>query len=201
MFKINHQGYVCATFIVPFRVYSTISSYLSPMFSRVICIFFIFSVSFNSYGQGEDICDAVLTITRDAPNKFRNIRGIQLGSNRNATMWESGIKVPGSIGDRFVLSMGLFYECAFFQSKKKGDIAPVYEKYKTLLNDCLLHEGYTLSLHPNFFPGMGAYKKLVFITEKTNTSNTDNIPPHITLEATYNKTAGIYTLVLFIFEH
>ncbi len=201
MFTINHQEYVDTTFTVLLGLDSLISSYLSPMFPRLICIFFVFSVSFNSYGQGEDICDAVLTITRDAPNKFRNIRGKQLGSNRNATMWESGIKVPGAIGDRFVLSMGLFYECAFFQSKNKADITPVYEKYKTLLNDCLLHESYTLSLHPNFFPGMGVYKKLVFMREPKKDENPDNAPPHITLEATYNMTAGIYTLVLFIFEH
>lgn len=171
------------------------------MLTRLALLYIIFFASFNSFGQSEDICDAVLTITRDAPYKFRNIRGKQLGANRNATMWESGIKVPGSIGDRFVLSMGLFYECAFFQSKNKSDLAPIYEKYKTLLNNCLLHEGYTLSFHPNFFPGMSEFKKLVFITNQKNPSEPDNIPPHITLEATYNKTAGLYTLVLFIFEH
>ncbi len=112
-------------------------------------------------------------------------------------MWASGIQVPGNIGDRFVLSMGLFYECAFFQTKNKAELGPVYEKYKTLLNNCLLHEGYTLSLHPNFGQ-VSDYKKLVFMKEGKD----DTIPPpHITLEATYSKATGHYTIVMFIFEH
>ncbi|MCD6013395.1 MAG: hypothetical protein K0Q79_3257 [Flavipsychrobacter sp.] len=156
---------------------------------------------FLGFGQEGDVCNAIITITQDAPNKFRNIKGKMLESNATATMWASGIKVPGSIGHRFVQSMGLFYECAFFQTKNKQELEPVYEQYKTVLNNCLLHEGYTLSLHPNFNAGIANYKKLVFMTEAKNDANPAGPPPHITLEVTYSKITGYYTIVMFIFEH
>jgi hypothetical protein len=171
------------------------------VFIRKILILTAFILPVSSFGQDEEFCNAVLTITHDAPSGFRNIKGKMLQSNINATMWKSGIKVPGSIGDRFVQSMGLFYECAFFQTKNKNDLAPVYEKYRTLLNNCLLHEGYALSLHPNFSPGISSFKKLVFMTEAKNDANPASPPPHIALEVTYSKITGHYTIVMFIFEH
>ncbi len=122
-------------------------------------------------------------------------------ANSNATIWASGIKVPGGIGARFVASMGLFYECAFFQTKNRDEIQAVYDKYKGLLTNCLKPEGYTLSTQPNFYPGLESYKKLVFMPEPTRDAKADSAPAHITLEATYSKEAGQYTIVLFIFEH
>lgn len=170
------------------------------MFARVILVFLIFTSSGLCNAQTGDVCGAIMAITRDAPAKFKNIRGKMQQTNPGTTIWESGIKVPGSIGSRFVLSMGLFYECAFFQSKNKSELEPAYENYKTLLNNCLLHEGYTLSLQPNFYPGLERYKKLVFMTEKV-APGMEGAPAHIALEATYSKTTGLYTLVMFIFEH
>ena len=130
-------------------------------------------------------------------------------SNMNATMWAVGIKVPGAIGTRLVSSMGLFYEGAFYQTKNKEELKTVYEKYKNLLTSCLASQGYKLSKQPNFYPGLGDYKKLVFMKESGDDGKTatapahasDSAPPHIAMEADYSKESGKYTIVMFIFEH
>ena len=153
----------------------------------------------SAQAQDSDFCDAVATIAADGPNQFRNIRGKKTAENVSATTWETGVKVPGSIGARFVASLGLFYECAFIQTKDKEAAGKTYHQYKQILTNCLAPQGYTTTLQPNFFPGMADYKKVVFMPKP---SPTDTIPPsHITLEATYNKTVGQYTVVMYIFEH
>lgn len=161
--------------------------------------------------QDDEFCEAVNAITADASNQFRNIKGRMIESNMNAIMWASGIKVPGAINTRFVSAMGLFYECAFFQTKDKESLQPIYEKYKNMLNACLGPQGYKMSEQPNFYPGMADFKKLVFMQEPKEdavpdtTATTGHIsrkaPPHITLEADYGKESGKYTVVMYIFEH
>jgi hypothetical protein len=152
-------------------------------------------------GQTGDFCNAISTITRDAPNKFRNIRGKLIDANANATTWACGIKVPGTIGSRFVASMGLFYEGGFLQSKKKEDVRPAYDRCKNLLASCLGPQGYIVSEQPNFYPGMAEYKKLVFMPAVKEDDKTEAAPAHLALEATFNKDIGQYTIVLYIFEH
>jgi len=166
-----------------------------------IFICFIAYGSVKVYGQDDEFCNALTTIMHDAPNKFRNIRGNVTDDNANATMWACGIKVPGTINSRFVASMGLFYEGAVFQSKNKGELGAVYEKYKGLLNSCLLPDGYNMSLAPNFTPGLDDYKKIVFMQEPKEDIKPENAPAHITMEALYSKETGYYTVVFFIFEH
>ncbi len=145
----------------------------------------------------DDFCDAANTIIKDAPNKFRNIKGNTLNESAGGNIWTCGIKVPGTINSRFVASMGLFYEGALFQTKNKEEIKAVYEKYKTELKDCFIAQGYTLSQQDNFFPGMQDYKKLVFMPKDDG-----GMPPsHVTMEAMYNKQVGLYTVVMYIFEH
>jgi hypothetical protein len=95
--------------------------------------------------------------------------------------------------------MGLFYECAFLQSKKKEDVGPAYERYKKQLNECLIAAGYELTQQPNFYPNLESYKKLVYMPKENE--NSKEAPSHITLEATYNKDLGLYTVVLYIFQH
>ncbi len=112
-----------------------------------LLLFYICSIS--AYGQ-DDFCDAINTIIRDAPNQFRNIKGNLINTSSNAIIWSCGIKVAGTINSRFVSSMGLFYEGAFLQTKNKEDVKFNYEKYKTMLSDCFLKEGYKLSLQDNF---------------------------------------------------
>jgi len=165
-------------------------------------VFFLVVVVGLSYGKGysqqSDFCDAVTTILRDAPNRFRNIKGNTITSNETAITYECGIKVPGSIGSRFVVSMGLFYEGAFFQTRKKEELKALYDKYKDLLIACLAPQEYAVTFTPNFYPGLDGYKKVVLM-QSTNTDA--KAPAHVTMEATYNKDIKNYTIVIFIFEH
>jgi hypothetical protein len=170
------------------------------MLFRRILLLFVFLGSGHLFGQGVDFCKAISTIVADAPNQFRNIKGNVQKSDPGATIWAAGIKIPGGISARFVASMGLFYECAFFQTKKKEELKPAYEKYKNQLAACL-QSGYSLSTQPNFYPGLAEYKKLVFLPEVKDEAKLDSAPAHIALEATYNKDIGLYTIVLYIFEH
>jgi len=164
---------------------------------------------FKGYAQQAAFCNAINAIVKDAPNKFRNIRGKLIEANANATFWESGINVPGAIGARFVYSMGLFYEAAVLQTKNKDEVKAVYDKYKGLLSSCLTPQGYAMTLSDNFYPGLTDYKKVVFMLEEKEeippTANDKVKPPsapaHITLGATYSKDVDKYTVVMYIFEH
>ncbi len=152
------------------------------------------------FGQAGDFCKAIHVITADAPNKFKNIRGNVQKSNPGTTIWAAGIKIPGGISARFVASMGLFYECAFFQTGKKEELKLVYDKYKSELAACL-HDGYSMDTQPNFYPGIADFKKIVFWPVVKDDTKADNAPAHIVMEAAYNKDVGLYTIVLYIFEH
>jgi hypothetical protein len=94
--------------------------------------------------------------------------------------------------------LGLFYEGAFFQTTDISEVRAVYEEHKKELTDCLLAQGYKLTMQDNFYPGMKDYKKLVFMPDDAKAKTP---PPHITMEAAYNKTVGKYTVVMYIFEH
>ena len=155
----------------------------------------------NLYAQSGDFCNAVNAIMHDGPNKFRNVRGNTISANANATIWSCGIKVPGTINSRFVASMGLFYEGAFLQTKDKDALRPVYNSCEAMLDSCLIPQGYSLSRTDNFYPGLGDYKKLVYISESQEDAMPLKPPPHVTLEVAYNKDAGDYTIVMYIFEH
>jgi hypothetical protein len=173
------------------------------MYRISVCFFVaLFAVKpIAALAQQDDFCDAITTIVKDAPNKFRNIRGKMIGSNANATMWATGIKVPGTIGDRFVESMGLFYEGVFFQTKKKDELGPGYKKVKAMFTECLTGKGYTMSAQPNFTPGMEEYKKLVFLPAIGKDAKPKSAPPHFTMEVIYSKELKQYTIVMYIFEH
>ena len=177
--------------------------YFSGMFSSRILVIFIagLMVFGKAIGQQGDFCDAISVIMRDAPNKFRNVRGKLQQANVNATFWDCSINVPGTLKSRFVASMGLFYEGAFMQSKNKDDVQSVYDTYKALLSSCLGAQDFKMTIQPNFFPGMEAYKKLVYMQEIKDDVQMDHPPAHTALEATYSKDLGTYTVVMYIFEH
>jgi len=159
-------------------------------------------VSFaNAYCQKDAFCDAVTTILRDAPNRFRNIKGKLIESNMRAIISESGVTVPGTIGSRFVVSMGSFYEGAFFQTKNKDELKAYYDKYKALLTSCLSPQGFDLSLADNFYPGLADYKKVVLMQDSKIDTTVKTPPAHLTMEAEFDKDAKNYTLVMYIFEH
>jgi hypothetical protein len=162
----------------------------------------------NGYSQSDDFCGAVTAILHDASNQFRNVKGRMTESNMNATMWAASITVPGAINTRFVESMGLFYECAFYQTREKTELKGLYDKFRDRLSACLLPQGYKLSKLDNFYPGLGDYKKLVYMQEPADVPGSDTIkhssrlaPGHVTMEADYSKETGKYTVVMFIFEH
>ncbi len=183
-------------------IYFVSVSYISVMFIKVSLVFLLFLGFVDCYGQdGGDFCDAISVITRDAPNRFRNIRGKEQDSGPSGIIWDCGIKPPGVMASRFVVSMGLFYEGAFFQAKNKDELKEAYNKYKELLSSCLTPQGYKMSMQDNFSPGLGDYKKVVFIKDATEDVKVANIPAHIAMEATYNKEIGKYTVVMYIFEH
>ncbi len=151
-----------------------------------------------AYGQSADFCKAVSTIIKDAPNGFRNIKG---KPDQSGHVWACGIKVPGTLASRFVESMGLFYEGGFFQTKNKEELKGAYEKYKGILSSCLSAQGYTMTQVDNFYPGMGDYKKVIFMNEQENEPQTSKPPAHITMEVLYSKDLGNYAIVMYIYEH
>ncbi len=168
---------------------------------------------FAAYSQNDDFCKAVMAIANDAPNSFRNIKGAPL---KGGGMWQCGIKVPGTIASRFVYVTGLCYEGAFFQTKNKNEVKGAYEKYKGILADCLSAKGYTMTAVDNFYPGLGDYKKLIFMREekeepvkpksgpkaKPGAKSVPPLPPaHFAMEVNYSKEVGKYTIGMFIFEH
>ena len=168
---------------------------------------------FSAYGQNDDFCKAVTAIVNDAPFSFRNIKGAPL---KGLGMWECGIKVPGTIASRFVYAMGLCYEGAFFQTQNKEELKGAYEKYKAILQNCLTAKGYTMTAVDNFYPGLGDYKKLIFMLEEKDepvapkskgkptpkAKSKHALPPaHFSMEVNYSKEVGKYTIGMFIFEH
>ncbi len=163
------------------------------------------------FAQNDDFCKAIMAIVNDAPNSFRNIKGAPL---KSPGMWECGINVPGTIASRFVYAMGLYYEGGFFQTKNKADLKAAYEKYKDILTGCLAAKGYTVTAVDNFYPGLGDYKKLIFMREEKDEpavttskqkplpKSKQSLPPaHFAMEVDYSKELGKYTVVMFIFEH
>lgn len=156
-----------------------------------------------AHAQAGSFCEAVNTILNDAPNDFKNIMGRPMQANMNASMWASSVKIPGTVGYRIVQAMGLFYEGALIQTSDKEKLPPVYEEYKKKINECLAPLGYKMSTQENVVAGLSDLKKVVFMKEVEEYKNGDdikNLPPHVTMEATYQKDNG-FTIVMFIFQH
>lgn len=172
---------------------------LRMLMKRILQIAAFCLVSTSLHAQ-DDFCDAVNTIMRDAPTKFHNSRGKQLVGQPGAGMWESMIKVPGTISARFISSMGTFYEGALFAANTKEGMLAAYNKWKNEINGCLSSQGYKISTQDNFYPGMGEFKKVVWMQEIGKDLRIGAEPPHVTLEAQYSKETGRYALVMFIYE-
>ena len=151
--------------------------------------------------QSSDFCEAVTAVMNDAPNEFRNIRGRMVESNMNSNMWASPVKVPGSLGHRVVQAMGLFYEAAFLQTTNRDDVRPAYDKLKQQLTQCLEPMGYKVSYQENFTAGLGDFKKVVLMKDLQPGLKSEQLPPHATIEVTYSKDVGKFTVVMFLFQH
>lgn len=148
-----------------------------------------------------NFCEGIDTIMKEAPTGYKNIMARMMESNVTGTMWASTIKIPGAIGYRIVQSMGMFYEAAFVQSTNKDDLTPVYAEYKDKITKCLESKGYKLSSQENFTAGLSDFRKLIWMIPPKEGMKADELPPHVTMEATYNKDIGKFTIVMFIFQH
>lgn len=182
--------------------YKLFSLNCTMLFKKIFLVSLLSAAgTFSVQAQINNFCDGVNAVMNDAPNNFNNILGRMMESNMTATMWSSTIKIPGVIGYRIVNSMGYFYEGAFIQTTNKDDIKPVYEEYKKKLNDCLSPLGYKFSTQENFTAGISEFRKMVFMKDVKPGTEAKDLPPHVTVEATYNKDIGKFTLVMFIFNH
>jgi hypothetical protein len=167
---------------------------------KVLTLFALCMAARFAYCQN-GFCDGVKAIMNDAPNRFKNVRGKVLDARPGAGMWASSIKVPGMISERFVSSMGNFYEGAIFQAATKEGIGDAYEKAKAAVNECLAPLGYKVSYQDNFYPGMSDYKKVVYMQPITADTKIGSEPAHATIEAQYSKDTRSYSVVMFIYEH
>jgi hypothetical protein len=172
------------------------------MFLRKAILLLLLTVPFGAetHGQQGDFCEAIDVIIKDAPNQFRNVRGKLIDAGIKKGIWESSIKVPGTIGSRFISSMGLFYEGALYQTKQSATLKEPYERLKKQLSDCLVPQGYTVTACDNFYSGVGEYKKLLFMRALEGDDKTA-AKGHMSMEVEYSKELGTYTIILLIFEH
>ena len=150
--------------------------------------------------QNSEFYRSVKTIMHDAHDGFRNIMGKEVSNSYFAVVWDCQIKVPGTIASRFVNAKGMYYEGALLQTRDTSDIRPVYNHYVHLLDSCLNPDGYKTNWLDNFYPGIENFKKVAYIIDDDNTPIKMR-PPHVALEVTHLKEKGLYTLILYIYEH
>jgi hypothetical protein len=100
----------------------------------------------------------------------------------------------------FTVPVALTEQPALFQTKNKEEVKAAYDKYSGQLKSCF-SQGYKIYHQDNFYPGMEDFKKVAFMPLAQADNKPGLPPPHITMEATFNKTVGYYTIVMYIFEH
>ncbi len=169
--------------------------------SIIFILLLVTAGNVTTKAQSGGFCDVVNTILKESDSKFKNIQGQMMEMNATATMWASTVKLPGSIGYRIVNSMGFFYESAVLQTTNREEIKPIYEEYKKKLSECLSVQGYDVSYQENFIAGLSDYKKVVFMKKVKEDTPVDQLPPHVTMEVTYSKEVGKFTVVIFLFQH
>lgn len=170
---------------------------------KSILFILLFTTTGSAIAQAQSggFCDVVNTILKESDSKFKNIQGKMMEMNATATMWASTVKLPGSIGYRIVNSMGFFYESAVLQTTNRNEIKPIYDEYKKKLAECLTPQGYEISYQENFIAGLGDYKKVVYMKKVKEDTPLEELPPHVTMEVTYSKEVGKFTVVIFLFQH
>jgi hypothetical protein len=172
------------------------------LIKRLLTILSIFvSVSASAQFEVGNFCESIDTLMKESAMGYHRIKARPMLSDPEVQMWASVIKMPGSIGYRIVSAMGVFYESAFAQSTNKDDLKSPYEEYKKKITACLESKGYKFSTQENFTAGLSDYQKLVWMIPPKEGTKAEDLPPHVTMEATYNKDIGRFTLVMFIFQH
>jgi len=163
----------------------------------VLFIYLLFPMCVQA--QSKDLCEGIEKIVRDAPTGFKAVKDTIIRINESGIAWSCKIAIPGIKRSRIVSVMGLRYEGALYQTKDKSDLEAAYQKYKGELNGCLLGNGYELSTGDNFYPGLDAYKKLIYIMPAKDDAVAP--PAHVSVEVDYSKQMGLYTIVLYIWQH
>lgn len=163
-------------------------------------LFIIVSIiTTSSYAQARDsFCVALHDVLADAAHQFILTKGPTTDVNETAVKWDCNIPIPGVISARVVSAMGLFYEGALCQAKSIDDVRVVYNKYKVALDNCMLGDGYKLTMVDNYNKGLEDFKKLIYMLPATDADV--NPPPHVSLEVDYYKPSGIYTVILYVWE-
>ncbi len=161
----------------------------------------VVALSTAAQAQSSSFCEGVHDVLKDAPNDYRNILGRMMESTTSGTMWSSTVKIPGVVGYRIVSAMGYFYEGAFIQTTDKNKLKPLYDEYTEKLKACLAPDGYKLSYQENFIAGLSDFRKVIFMKDIKPGTDAKDLPPHVTMEALYNKDIGKFALVMFIFNH
>jgi hypothetical protein len=170
---------------------------------RIVVVLLMLFASFQPVRllAQDEFCEAITAIYRDAPNEFRNVRTYIVESGPGSEIYRSGIAVPGVTGSRFVYSKGRFFEAAVFQTDSVAKLAPYYDKYKNLLRECAERNGLHMNTYENFYPGLAAYRKVVYLPEYDAKTDLKKLSGHMTLEVDFNKLSGLYTIIFYIFEH
>ena len=165
----------------------------------LFCISIVFGATSSIHAQTDSFCIALHALMADAANKFVLTKGATIDVNENAIKWEVKTQVPGVINARLVSSMGLFYEGALYQTKSLDALQNAYDQYKKQLSTCL-GDQYKLTTIDNFNKGMQQYRKLIYMQQVGDKSPV-NPPPHVSMEVDYYKPSGIYTIVMYVWEH
>ncbi len=164
----------------------------------------LLAIACNAHGQLHmtNFCEAVDTIMKLAPDHFRPIMGKVMSTNSMGTMWASTIKIPNTVGYRIVQSNGMYYEAAVEQTTDKDALMPDYERTKEQITECLKRKGnYRMTTQENFTAGLSKYPKVVWMIPPKEGVSADELPPHLAMEVTYDKSKGKFTLIMYIFQH
>ena len=156
---------------------------------------------YTAQGQKTEFDKAITAIMHDAPEAFRDVRGKEVNNSYNALVWESGIKVPGTVASRFVFAKGMYYEGALMQAPDSSALRTVYQSTAMRMDSLLLPQGYSRVESENFYPNVADFPKIAWLPARGNDSKGDDMPPHLALEVTYSKKVGNYTVVMYIYQH
>ena len=162
----------------------------------LLCLYIL---PLHMLAQTDKFCSDLETIIKDAGTGFKNTKDTVLNINAAGIAWGCKVKIKGVMKARIISAMGIRYEGALYQTKAIEDIQLVYDEYKKILRSCLAPKGYEVSSVDNFYPGMKAYKKIMY-TQPMKDENAP-IPPHVSMEVDYLKQNGTYTIVLYVWQH
>jgi hypothetical protein len=166
---------------------------------KVFSVVFLLTIPAYTNAQPKELCNGIDALVKDAPGGFKSVKDTIIRINERGITWACKVHIPGIMAGRIVSIMGLRYEGALFQSKDLATVQLAYGQYKTELNGCLLDKGYQLSYGDNFYKGLETLKKLVYILPTKDDAIAP--PPHVSVETDFAKQSGVYTIILYVWQH